>query len=515
MIDSFKGRISNLPPAIEAEAEDVSPPFALRCQLCDNPIEDSDPATPYVCATCKGSHAIIVHPVTITPASRTLAPIVPDPSVNRTLPELPTELPTVSRMMSTYQRGREADPTHKRGQTLSVGSIGKECHRAIWYQWRWAINVKFPDRTLRIFERGNLEEARMIDLLRKANIRVWSTRAEVAGSPWTARGFGIGSVNESWHVFDPQGNPISSHGRDSRAAANVARGWNEKQIKVSALSGHVSGRLDGVAQGLEEAPKAAHVLEFKTAKNSSFNKIKRDGVEKAEPTHFGQCQLYMRLMKVDRCLYLVTNKDNEEIHGERVRLDIYKADELIEKARAIIEAQLPPDRIRNDPTFFQCKFCDFAEVCHTAAAPDKNCRTCLYSTPIIDGVDREYPLWVCEYGGGQHPIDNIRQSIGCDMHLFLPELLSPEFTMLGTEKTNDGSPPRWAKYVDRRGGFVFNIVENMDSLPPRLNRPDECNASSAKFTSREFAESRLTENGPICTSTDYAKLRYSLDEVPF
>jgi SAP domain-containing protein len=438
-----------------------------------------------------------------------------DPSKNRKIPVV-EELPTLARIMASCRR--ENDPS-RRGQTLSAGSLGLECKRQIYYRWRWAQVPDFSDQLLRIFERGNLEEPRMIESLRKIGISVWSTRAEVAGAPWTVREYGfaenvaidpsrpleVRAPSPTYHVFDPFGVVVSSHGVDRTAAENVARMWNDKQIKVTALSGHIGGRLDGIGKGFDEAPKAAHVLEFKTSNAKTFKKIKENGVELEKPEHYGQIQFYMRKMKIERTFYFVTNKDNEEIYGERVSLDRKKADAMIEKAREIISSSVPPDRLRNDPTFWKCKFCDFSDQCHRARAPETNCRTCIHSTPVLDPTDeeREFPVWICEFGGGEHKIDGLRQSTGCPKHLMIPDLLGPEFTFDGSDSSTS---PRWISYYDRNGSKVYNVVDGEEAaLEVELGTP-------AVYTSSELSQ---FEEAPIATDTDHATLRRKLSEVPF
>ena len=45
--------------------------------------------------------------------------------------------------------------------------------------------------------------------------------------------------------------------------------------------------------GIPEAPKTWHVLEFKTHNSKSFAKLEKEGVQKSNPMHYAQMQVYM------------------------------------------------------------------------------------------------------------------------------------------------------------------------------------------------------------------------------
>jgi hypothetical protein len=120
----------------------------------------------------------------------------------------------------------EADASDGFRSHLGASLIGKECERALWYDFRWVTRSKHPGRLLRLFETGQLEEARLVLNLR----RTGATVLEV----------------------DPE---------------------TGRQFRVQAHGGHFGGSLDGVAINLLEAPKVWHVLEFKTHSNKSFGDL--------------------------------------------------------------------------------------------------------------------------------------------------------------------------------------------------------------------------------------------------
>lgn len=252
--------------------------------------------------------------------------------------------PTRDAIFAAY----EADRDDGFRPHLGASQIGKSCERALWYDFRWATPARFPGRILRLFETGQLEEARLVRNLRRTGATVLNV--------------------------DPE----------------TGRQW-----RVEAHDGHFGGSLDAVALGLLEAPKTWHVVEFKTHALKSFRELVARGVVEAKPQHAAQMQVYMALTGLTRALYVAVCKDTDDLHVERVRADRKQAERLLAKARRIIEAARPPARISEDPAWWECRFCDHHAVCHDVAAPAVTCRSCLHATPVyaraaawIAGADR-------------------------------------------------------------------------------------------------------------------------------
>ena len=253
---------------------------------------------------------------------------------------------------------------------LGASLIGKECERALWFDFRWTTRRQHPGRLLRLFETGHLEEARLVRNLR-------STGATVL-------------------EVDPE---------------------TGRQIRVEAHGGHFGGSLDGIALGLLEAPKTWHVLEFKTHSAKSFKELVAKGVRESKPQHFAQMQIYLHLTGLTRAMYLAVCKNTDELHAERIEHDPLVAQGLLDKAQRVIQASLPPDRISNDPAWYLCRWCEHAPVCHGQTAAEINCRTCLHSAPVEGG-------WHCT--AHQRPISDAEQRTACAQHLYLPALVPGE-----------------------------------------------------------------------------------------
>lgn len=251
---------------------------------------------------------------------------------------------------------------------LGGSLIGHQCRRFLWLSFRWSRPSSFTGRLLRLFQRGQNEEAVFVSDLRAVGVEVWET--------------------DSWG----------------------------RQFRVESFGGHFSGSMDGVALGLLESPKTPHLLEFKTHNSKSFADLVKHGVEKSKPQHYAQMQVYMGLGNLTRAYYMAVNKDTDDIHAERVRFDPVEFKRLIDKAETVVFAPEPLERVSEDPAWFQCKWCDLYDICHGSKLPAVNCRTCAHSTPTRDGK------WVCERHNKVIPIAEQRNA--CQSHRYIPALLS-------------------------------------------------------------------------------------------
>ena len=250
---------------------------------------------------------------------------------------------------------------------MGCSQLGHPCDRWLWLSFRWAVQPQFPGRILRLFRRGQMEEATIVS--------------------------------------------------DLRAIGLDVRGAGKQQARVD-FGAHVSGSIDGIIEsGVPEAPKKRHIAEFKTHSLKSFNALEKDGVEKAKPEHFVQMQLYMHGTDTQRALYVAVCKDDDRIYTERVKYDKAVAEKFVARGqRLALDDRMPPP-ISTDPSWYQCKFCDAHEFCHsTKTTKHVNCRTCAHSTAKADST------WRCE----RHDADGIPvefQREACDSHVLHPDLV--------------------------------------------------------------------------------------------
>lgn len=67
-------------------------------------------------------------------------------------------------------------------------------------------------------------------------------------------------------------------------------------------------------------------------------------------------------------MYIAVCKDTDALHIERIEADPEAATRLLDKAKRTIDAQHPPARINDDPTWFECRMCSHHAACHAGEA---------------------------------------------------------------------------------------------------------------------------------------------------
>jgi len=249
---------------------------------------------------------------------------------------------------------------------MGCSQLGHACDRWLWLSFRWAVQPKFPGRILRLFRRGQMEEATIVS--------------------------------------------------DLRAIGLDVRGSGKQQTRVD-FGCHVSGSIDAIIEsGVPEAPKKRHIAEFKTHSAKSFADLEKKGVADSKPEHWVQMQLYMHGTKIDRALYLAVCKDDDRIYTERINYDQEAAEKAIERGhRLALDDHMPPP-ISTDPSWYQCKFCDAHEFCHESKTTKHvNCRTCAHSTAT------KASEWHCVRWDAVVPLE--AQHTGCEGHVLHPDLV--------------------------------------------------------------------------------------------
>lgn len=252
----------------------------------------------------------------------------------------------------------EEDPrTH-----LGASIIGHDCAAYAWNTFRWLLFEPFSGRMLRLFNRGHEEEARFIRWLKLAGFEVFDV--------------------------DPD---------------------TGKQFRIVGAGGHFGGSLDSILR----APARYNIKdvlywlgEFKTHNDKSFKKLQKDGVAKSKPQHFRQMCSYGRAYGFKFALYCAVNKNTDELYFEVVVLDYNQADDLFRKAESIVRSQVRPPKLAQTDTYFECKYCAFAGLCHRGEVPTKNCRSCEHASAADNAQ------WFCRVHNAMIPPEIIPQ--GCE-----------------------------------------------------------------------------------------------------
>jgi CRISPR/Cas system-associated exonuclease Cas4 (RecB family) len=190
---------------------------------------------------------------------------------------------------------------------LGGSVIGKECDRQLWYEYHSPIPNQDP-RIQRIFHMGHLLESYVISLLKHSGYEVFHEDA--------ASQFGF---------------------RD----------------------GKIAGNIDGVII-VDGKPL---LLEIKSASDKRFNEMVKTGVEQSDPIYYTQMQVYMKYMELDEALFVAINKNNCELHMERIKFDKMHAEYKVNRGKEIVEMENEPERKYKTKAHFKCKMCSYKEKC--------------------------------------------------------------------------------------------------------------------------------------------------------
>lgn len=262
---------------------------------------------------------------------------------------------------------------------LGMSAIGGNCSRALWYGFRWTMRPQFDATKLKRFEDGHRTEDLVLARLKAVH-------------------------------------NIALHDRDDSG----------KQFGFTDFGGHFCGHMDAVAVGLLQAPKSWHVVEVKCSEKwADLDKSKNKVGDKAalldwNATYYGQAVLYMEHAGLDRHYLVAASPGGRRWTSVRTNADPAHAAVLRLKAERIIFSDKTPDRI-GGPDSFDCRWCDFRALCHEAAPPERNCRTCLYAQVEHDGT------WTCTHDTEQFlTLTLSQQEAGCGDHRLLPALVPGE-----------------------------------------------------------------------------------------
>lgn len=218
---------------------------------------------------------------------------------------------------------------------IGMSALGSACSRRIWYDFHWAYDRYVTKRIARIFERGDIEEARVVRDLQAVGVNTW----------------------------------------------NVL----ENQIELVDHTGHIRGHPDGACNNVPGAEKTDHALEIKTMNSKRYADYVKKGLKATNPSYWGQAHVYMGECGYSRMLFCVTNKDNEERHYERIHYDKQVHDECMSRGFDILTSEEAPKKI-GERTWFECKMCDARGICHKGEPISKNCRTCKYFDIEMEGA---------------------------------------------------------------------------------------------------------------------------------
>jgi len=191
---------------------------------------------------------------------------------------------------------------------IGASSIGSDCLRQIWYQFKGISAEDVPSRFRRTWAIGTRLEGLIVEWLIDAGVVVDRT-------------------SFTYHAQDMP---------------------------------YFQGHFDGIMTWR----KKRAILEIKTAKHASFTIFAKKGVEVWNPQYYAQIQSYMGMSGIHGTYIIVLDKDNSELSDELVTFDAEFYAKLCDKARMIHGAHIEPPRINGSALFFKCKMCKFNKTCH-------------------------------------------------------------------------------------------------------------------------------------------------------
>jgi len=233
------------------------------------------------------------------------------------------------RLVHLIDKALQAKNAKQKARDYLGGSrLGVECQRALQYEF---FNTpkdegkEFSGQTIRTFQIGHVLEDMAAGWLRDAGLELRTSKAD-------GRQFGF----------------------------TTGRGY---------IQGHIDGVIVG---GPDEFGPYPRLWECKTAKASKWREMEKKKIKKANWVYYIQCQLYMAYMKLSEnpALFTAINKDTSELYFENVEFDPSAAQDASDRGARIIEACLAGEllpRISQDPSFYQCKWCAWADRCWQSA----------------------------------------------------------------------------------------------------------------------------------------------------
>lgn len=222
---------------------------------------------------------------------------------------------------------------HRARQTprdyLGGSRLGGPCARAL--QFEYTNTPVDPDRVItgrkfRIFDRGHASEERFADY-------------------WRMAGFDL-----------------------------LTEGADGKQFGFSVAGCRIKGHIDGAfTGGPANTFQYPALWEHKCLGSKGWRKLKKDGLKKAYPVYYGQCNLYMAYLNLadNPAVFTAENADTCHLYVELIDFDPGEAQRLSDRGVKVLSmcdsGQLLP-RITKDPTWFECKWCDHHSTCWEMAA---------------------------------------------------------------------------------------------------------------------------------------------------
>ena len=122
----------------------------------------------------------------------------------------------------------------------------------------------------------------------------------------------------------------------------------------------ISGRADAIISD----GKDLHVLDIKSINSMGFRYLNQPKEE-----NINQIQLYLYYFRIKKGILLYVNKDDQQLKEFPVIYNQAQAQSLLEELAGLkkqIDSNTIPSRFPGYPSNWQCKYCQFKEICKIA-----------------------------------------------------------------------------------------------------------------------------------------------------
>ena len=325
---------------------------------------------------------------------------------------------------------------------LGASQIGKQCSRELFLNWRWCFPPINNSRLERIFELG--------------------------------------------HILEEQ---IANIFKDKISGVDLITHEKGKQIGSSFFGGHLQYHIDGLLN--TKTSSGLHLWECKSANQTRYKKLLREGYKKFSPEYHSQIMFYCGALKEqtelqisDEILVNVYNKNTSEIYSESIEFEPTIYEKLKDKAQWLLNLKEPPVGAYRASDYQVKNFMSEEErgIYTGKFTPGSvNCRNCRFSKPDIKNTS-DKAIWGCLKKKKLLSIKD--QQKGCFEHQFIPGLVPGKLI-------NDRD------MVYQKGDLIF-------TNSPASETGDDC------FTSSEIAF-LSRNNWDIDDTRNLKELRTDLD----
>ncbi len=131
----------------------------------------------------------------------------------------------------------------------------------------------------------------------------------------------------------------------------------------------ISGRADIVISD----GKGLYIVDIKSMNSMIFKTL-----EEPKEEHINQIQLYMHYLDPKKGILLYVNKDTQELKEFQFDYNPKIANKLLKQLKTLktkIEANVIPEKLADWPRNWQCRYCQFSEVCKMAGGGEVDWET--------------------------------------------------------------------------------------------------------------------------------------------